>query len=112
MVPADRNLTQAQLGQMRQINQFNVETEAIDLRRLYQRPADTHPKSLEAALRVPKRKCGSEPDYQIKYAAALFAPPGLMKSNQSAIQRAGTKRQIVFAALNRLDHFRCFRNRA
>src|SRR5436189_6486581 len=107
MVPADRNLTQAQLGQMRQINQFNVETEAIDLRRLYQRPADTHPKSLKPALGVPKRQRGGESHYHIEHPAALFTAPGLMNSNQPPIQRSRSKRQVELAALNWLDDFKC-----
>src|SRR5713226_6176267 len=53
VIPADRNLAQAQPGKLGEVNQFDVKPKSIDLRGFDQRAADTQAKSFEAALRVP-----------------------------------------------------------
>src|SRR5438876_118206 len=100
VVPSHRNLTQAQLGQLRQINQFNIETEAIDLRGFDQWPANIHAKSFESTMSVPERQARRHAHNQIKYAAALFAPPRLMHANQTPIERARAESKIAFIVAN------------
>src|SRR5260370_29518696 len=55
VIPADRDFAQPQMRQIGQVNQFHIESKAINLRRFDQRPADVHAKSFEPALRVPER---------------------------------------------------------
>src|SRR5258707_5674704 len=88
MIPAHRNFAQPQAGEMSEVNQFDVETEARDLRGLDQRPAHVHAKGFEPALRVPVRQSGSRAHDEIENAPALFAAPRLMCANQAAIERA------------------------
>ena len=78
MIPAHRNFAQSQSGSLRQIEQFDVESETFDARGLENRSARIEPERLESALRVPKRQPGCEPHDEIKNAAALFAPPRLV----------------------------------
>src|SRR5258708_33278640 len=95
MIPAHRNFAQPQAGEMSEINQFDVETEALDLRGLDQRPAHIHAKGFAPALRVPVRQDGNRAHDAIENAPAPFAPPWLMRANQPAIQRARTRREIA-----------------
>ena len=96
---------------MGNIQQLHIKTEAIDCRSFNNRPADAHAKSLEATLRVPEGKTGRQPHSEIENAAALFAPPRLVNANQTSVKRSRTKGQIAFAAHDRVDEFRSFRDR-
>src|SRR5712692_1222100 len=78
VIPADRNLAQAQPSKLGQVNQFNVKAKPINLRAFDQWPADIHTKSFEPALRVPERQTCRQTDDQIENASALFAAPGLV----------------------------------
>ena len=53
---------------------------------------------------VPKRETGGDANEQVKNAAGLLAPPGLMLTNQSPIQRTRAKRNVDSTVGNRLDH--------
>src|SRR5258706_785037 len=55
VIPAHRDFSQPEPRQVCEINQFHIKTEAVDLGGFNQWAADIHPKSLESALRVPKR---------------------------------------------------------
>src|SRR6266849_403032 len=50
VIPADRDFAQPQMRQIGEVNQFHIESKAINLRRFDQRPADVHAKSFEPAL--------------------------------------------------------------
>src|SRR5712692_9794167 len=95
---------------MRQVNQLDVKTKAIDSSRFDQGPADAHAKSFESALRVPKRQARRQTNDQVEYAAALFTAPGLMHSDQAPIERARSEGEIAFTVKNRIDQFGCFVN--
>src|ERR1043165_9783209 len=65
MIPADGYLFEAESRQMRDRQVFDIEAEALNRRGFRQRATDAHAKRLEAALRIPERQLGREPDDQI-----------------------------------------------
>src|SRR5438552_6834409 len=96
---------------MCQVNQLDVKTEPIDLRRFNQRAARAHPECFEAALRVPKRKTCRQTNHQIKHPATLFPSPGLMDADQTSIQRSRAECQVAFPFSNWINKFRYLSNR-
>ena len=60
----------------------------------------------ETTLRVPKRQAGGKPHKKVENAASLFTQPGLVLTDQAAIDRARTKRNIDIAICYGLDHLR------
>src|SRR5260370_1775030 len=92
---------------MRENKQLDIEGESIDASGFQNWAARVHTERLETTLRVPKRKIGGEANKQIKNAASLLAPPGLMLANQPSIQTARAKRDVDLAISNRLDHLGC-----
>jgi hypothetical protein len=103
VVPADRNFPNAQPGAMREKKQLNIECKTIHMRRLQNWPANIELKRFEPTLGIPKWQAGCNAHKKIKNTTALFSPPGLMDSNQTAIQSARTKSNINFAVCNRFD---------
>src|SRR5207245_11226428 len=91
VIPTHGNLAQAKLRQVRQIDQFNVESKAIYPGNFDQRTTDAHAKSFEATLCVPEWQAGRQTDDHVENSAALLASPGLMHANQAAIQSARTE---------------------
>src|ERR1700730_1184383 len=106
MVPAHRNFTDSQSGMLRQVKQFDIEGEAVEAGGLQNWAAHIETKSLEPALRIPKRQPSRDAHEQVERAASLLAPPRLMDANQSAIQGARPKCNVNLAICNRLDQFR------
>src|SRR6267142_7184242 len=88
VIPAHGNFTQPQSSQLRHVQQFDVETKAVDRGCFNDRPASAHSKCFETTLGVPKRQPCCESHDQVKYAAALFSPPWLVHPNEPAIERA------------------------
>ncbi len=88
---------------MREKKQFYIECKTIHMRRLQNRPANIELKRLEPTLGIPKWQAGCDAHKKIKNTTALFSRPGLMDSNQTAIQSARTKSNINFAVCNRFD---------
>lgn len=88
MIPADRNLANAQTSAVGEKKQLDVEGKTIYPRRLQDRPANIEPKRLESALRIPERQASGDAHEKIENAAALFSPPRLMDPDKAAIQRA------------------------
>src|SRR6059058_1370375 len=88
VVPAHRNFTDSQSGMLRQIKQFDIKGEPVEAGGLQNRTAHIETKSLEPALRVPKRQPSRDADEQVERAPSLLASPRLMDANQSAIQGA------------------------
>src|SRR5436309_7528751 len=88
VIPAHGYLAQREFSEIGQINQLDIEAEAINRRGLNEGATDVHPKSLEAALRVPEGQACGEPDDEIEDTPALLASPGLMHADQTAIKRA------------------------
>src|SRR5260370_23887955 len=95
---------------MSEVDQFDVEAEAVDFRAFNDGPADAHAKGFEATLRVPKWQPGGQPHDYIEDSTALLAAPGLMHSNQAAVESAGAEREIAFAARDWLNQFWRFSN--
>jgi hypothetical protein len=94
MVPAHRDFAEPQPGAVREKKQFDIEGESIDASGFQNWAARVHTERLETTLRVPKRKIGGKTNKQIKNAASLLAPPGLMLANQPSIQTARAKRDV------------------
>ena len=88
MVPPHGYFPQSQSGQLRNIEQFDVETESIDGGGLDYGTARAQAKRLEAALRIPEGQSRHQSHGQIKDPPTLFAPPRLMHPDQAAVQRA------------------------
>ena len=61
MIPAHGNFAQTQAGMTRQIEQLDVESEAVNTSGLQNWAANIEAKCFEAALRVPKRQAGRDP---------------------------------------------------
>src|SRR6266545_7790330 len=108
MVPAYRNLPHSQAGAMGQIKQLYVKTETIYGCAFNNGSADAHSKRFEATLRVPERKSGCQPHHEIEDATALFAPPGLVYSDQAPVQRSGAKGEVACALSDWLYQFWSF----
>src|SRR5688572_9079436 len=96
---------------MGDVKEFHVKTKAVDRCAFNNRPADTHPKSLKAALSVPEGKTRRQAHYKIENAATLLSSPGLMHANQASIQGPRPECQITLAAQDWLDQFGGFGNR-
>src|SRR5467141_4178377 len=94
VIPAHRNFTDSQSGMLREIKQFDIEGEPVEAGGLQNWAAHIETKSLEPALRIPKRQASRDAHEQIERAASLFASPRLMDANQSAIQGARPKRNV------------------
>src|ERR1041385_7986520 len=75
VVPPHRNLFQIQTRAKGEIKQLHIKPKAIARRCFDQRAAHTHPKSLEATLRVAKRHSGGKTNDQIEDASTLLATP-------------------------------------
>ena len=112
MIPAHRNLAEAHSGALREIKEFDIESEPFDSRHFQNWPANLEAKSFEAALCVPKRKTGRNSNEQIKNATGGFAPPWLVVTDQTPIQTARSKGKIVIVICDRPDHFRSFFKRS
>src|SRR5207248_8183406 len=106
VVPAHRNFTDSQSGMLRQIKQFDIKGEPVEAGGLQNRTAHIETKSLEPALRVPKRQPSRDADEQVERAPSLLASPRLMDANQSAIQGARPNCNFDLAIGNRLNQFR------
>ncbi len=106
MVPAHGNFADAQSGALREIKQLDIEGEAVDVSGFENRATNIEAERFETTLRVPKRQAGGKPHKKVENAATLFAPPGLVPTDQAAIDRARTKRNIDIAICNGLDHLR------
>src|SRR5438105_15329471 len=88
VIPAHRNLTDSQSGMLREIKQFDIERKSVKAGGLQNWAAHIETKSLEPALRIPKRQASRDAYEQVERAASLFASPRLMDANQSAVQGA------------------------
>jgi hypothetical protein len=88
VIPAHRNFTDSQSGMLREIKQFDIEGEPVEVGGLQNWAAHIETKSLEPALRIPKRQPIRDAHEQVEHAASLLASPRLMNANQSAIQGA------------------------
>src|SRR5205814_9203416 len=91
MVPAHRDFFHPEVRFPGQIEQLNVETEAIGLGGFKNWPENIEAECFEAALRVPIGQAGREPHDQIEDAAALLAAPWLAMTDEAAIQGARPK---------------------
>src|SRR6266496_1009935 len=108
MVPTYRYLFQLQAGAISQIEQLNIETEAVDCCRFHQWPADAHAKSLEATLSVPEREARGQTHGQVKNASSLLTPPRLMNANQVSVESSRTESQITFTTQDWIYELRHF----
>jgi hypothetical protein len=108
MIPAHRNLAQAQSGALREIKELDIERKPLDLRGFQNWPANIKTKSFEAALCVPKWKSGCDAREQIEKPTGGFSTPWLMFTNQATIQSARSKGKIDIVISNRPDHFGSF----
>src|SRR6266550_1382241 len=106
MVPAHGNFADAQSGALREIKQLHIEGEAVDASGFENRPTNIEAERFETTLRIPKRQAGGKPHKKVENAATLFAPRGLVPTDQAAIDRARTKRNIDIAFCYGLDHRR------
>src|SRR5205814_9293529 len=98
-------------GAIRHEKQLDVEGESNGVRLFENRPTNIQPERFETALGVPKRHSSRQPDDQIENAAGLLAPPGLMNTDQFAIERARTKSNINLTVGDRSDQLRDFAER-
>ena len=85
MIPTHRNFADAQSRALREMKQLDVEGKAIDPSGFQNWTADIETERFETTLRIPKRETDGKANEQIKNAAGLLAPPGLMLTNQSPI---------------------------
>src|SRR5688572_31761370 len=83
VVPANRDLPEPQTVKMRNVKEFDVESEPLDLHQIQQRPKLRHIECLETALSVPKRHSRESSYHQIENLPALFTPPRLVRADQT-----------------------------
>jgi hypothetical protein len=88
VVPADRNFAGAQSGAVRQIKQLDIEGKTVDASGFDNRPTNVEAERFETALRIPKWQAGGDTHNKVEDASSLFASPGLMLTDQAAVEGA------------------------
>ena len=92
VIPSNGNLAQTQFGQIRQINQFNIETETIDLRSFDQRPANIQAKSLE-----PIKRRSSARDPKVRSHSLLRIGSTSFGVSVIGVERSASEKSAMFA---------------
>src|SRR3979411_1320661 len=72
VIPAHRNFTDSQSGMLREITQCDLQRESVKAGGLQNWPTHSETKSLEPALRIPKRQASRDAYEQVERAASLF----------------------------------------
>jgi hypothetical protein len=106
VIPAHGDFAQPKSGLLREVKQFDVKGEAIQLRPLKDWPAPFQTESFESTLCVPKRQPGCDSHEKIKNSPGLFPSPWLAIPDQTPIKRARTERDINFSGGDWFDQFR------
>jgi hypothetical protein len=95
---------------MSNIEQLDIETESVDCRSFNNRPTGAHAEGFESTLRIPEGQAGRQTDSEIEDAAALFATPGLVNTNQARVNCSRSKCQVALTAFDWINQFRRFCN--